>query len=162
MTEAANTADATVPVLKSGDRLQAVMRQVENAKMIEFERVVWDRGQNSHSDPQAAKRDGLSRQIASGQNQMAFLHELLERNFGDGWVYGGKISIRIIHPVYAGDRIAAHGVVTEVGEFDGKPRVTLQIWCENQDGQKTAAGTAWAGQPSPRRSWLKQDEEKAG
>ncbi len=161
MIQAANTVDASVLPLKSGDRLQAVARQVENAKMVEFERVVWDRGQNSHSDPEAAKRDGLSRQIASGQNQMAFLHEMLERNFGDGWVYGGKISVRIIHPVYAGDRITAHGAVTEVSEMDGKPRLTLQIWCENQDGQKTAAGTAWTGQPSPHRSWLKQDVEKA-
>ena len=160
MSQPANTMD-TAATLKPGDRLQPVTRQVENDKMIEFERVVWDRGSNSHSDPAAAKRDGLSRQIASGQNQMAFLHEMLERNFGDGWVYGGKISVRIIHPVYADDHITANGTVTEVGESDGKPRVTLEIWCENQDGQKTAAGTAWTAQPSPQRSWLEHNAGKA-
>ena len=40
---------------------------------------------------------------------MAFLHEMLELNFGDAWVYGGKISVRYIHPVYAGDRITPNG-----------------------------------------------------
>jgi acyl dehydratase len=141
--------------LTVGDRLQTVTHEVTEAKMIEFEKVVWDRGRNSHSDINAAKADGITRTIASGQNQMAFLHELMERNFGDAWVYGGKISARYIHPVYAGDRLTATGLVTEIGEVDGKPRVTLQLWCENQDGRKTSAGTASAGQPSAARSWIK-------
>ena len=140
--------------LNAGDRLQPVTHDVTNEKMIEFEKVVWDRGRNSHSDINVAKADGIQRTIASGQNQMAFLHEMMERNFGDAWVYGGKISARYIHPVYAGDKLTANGLVTEVGMVDGKPRVTLQIWCENQDGRKTSAGTASAGQPSATRSWI--------
>ena len=141
--------------LNVGDRLEPVTREVTNEKMIEFEKVVWDRGRNSHSDINVARADGISRTIASGQNQMAFLHEMMERNFGDAWVYGGKISARYIHPVYAGDRLTANGLVTEVADVDGKPRVTLQVWCENQDGRKTSAGTASAGQPSAERSWIK-------
>lgn len=152
---------SSAAALEVGQRLQTITREVTFDKMIEFEKVVWDRGQNSHSDKEAAKRDGLTRPIASGQNQMAFLHEMLERNFGDAWVYGGKISVRYIHPVYAGDRITPNATVTEVTEVDGKPRVTLMIWCENQDGQKTAAGTASAGQPSPARSWLNASAERA-
>lgn len=145
--------------LKVGDELMTFTREVTEAKMVEFERIVWDRGLNSHSDPEMAKRDGLAKPLASGQNQMAFLHELLERNFGDAWVYGGKISVRNIHPVYGGDRITPHGVVTEIAEVGGKVRVTVQIWCENQDGQKTSAGTAYAGQPSASRSWFEPSME---
>ena len=147
--------------LKVGDSLTTFSKDVAFDKMVEFERVVWDRGSNSHSDAEAAKRDGLSKPIASGQNQMAFLHELMERNFGDAWVYGGKISVRYIHPVYAGDRITPHGTVTEITEVDGKPRVTLMVWCENQDGHKTAAGTAYAAQPSSSRSWLDAEKKAA-
>ena len=141
--------------LNAGDRLQPVTHEVTDDKMVEFEKVVWDRGRNSHSDINVAKADGIQRTIASGQNQMAFLNEMMERNFGDAWVYGGKISARYIHPVYAGDQLTANGLVTEVGVVDGKPRVTLQIWCETQDGRKTSAGTASAGQPSDSRSWFK-------
>ncbi len=142
--------------LKVGDKLTGFTREIEEQKMILFERVVWDRGSNSHSDPEAAKRDGLSKMIASGQNQMAFYHEMLERNFSDAWVYGGKISARYIHPVYVGDRLTPYGVVIEIGEVDGKPRVTLQLWVEKQDGTKTSVGTAWAGQPSDKRSWIRE------
>ena len=46
-------------LLKAGDRLQAVTREVTNDKMIEFEKVVWDRGRNSHSDINVAKADGI-------------------------------------------------------------------------------------------------------
>ncbi len=140
--------------LKVGDKLDSFTREIEEQKMILFERVVWDRGSNSHSDPEAAKRDGMSKMIASGQNQMAFYHELLEKNFGDAWVYGGKISARYIHPVYVGDKLTPHGLVTEVGEENGKPRVTIQLWVEKQDGTKSSVGTAWAGQPSDKRSWI--------
>jgi acyl dehydratase len=141
--------------LKVGAKLTPVTRNITNEKMIEFEKCVWDRGRNSHSDINAAKADGISRTIASGQNQMAFLHELLERNFGDSWVYGGKISVRYIHPVYAGDKLTANGIVAELIDHGGKPGVALQVWCENQDGVKTSAGTARAAQPSERRTWLK-------
>src|SRR4051812_17238498 len=147
--------------LKAGDRLGPLTREVTEDKMIEFEKVVWDRGRNSHSDINVAKADGIQRTIASGQNQMAFLHEMMEKNFGDAWVYGGKISARYIHPVYAGDRLTANGLVTEIATVDGKPRVMLQIWCENQDGRKTAAGTASAGQPSDKRSWIDKEKQAA-
>jgi acyl dehydratase len=144
----------TVKTLKPGDRLDGVVRQVTMEKMVEFEKVVWDRGKNSHSDATAARRDGLKKPLASGQNQMAFLHEMLEKNFGDGWAYGGRISVRYIHPVHAGDRIAAQGEVVEIETVDGRERLRLDVWCENQEGEKTAAGKVWTDQPSPRRSWL--------
>ena len=151
----------TLEPLKVGQTLPTFTRQVVFEKMVEFERVVWDRGRNSHSDPEAAKRDGISRPIASGQNQMAFLHELMERNFGDAWVYGGKISVRYIHPVYAGDQITPHAVVRDIVDEAGRPRVMLDLWCENQDGRKTAAGTATAGQPTASRSWLNGESKAA-
>jgi acyl dehydratase len=140
--------------LQPGAEFCGPPRLVTFDRMVEFERVVWDRGQNSHSDEQAAKRDGLTRPIASGQNQMAFIHELLEATFGDGWVYGGSISVRYIHPVYAGDQIMARARVLSVSESDGTSRVQLEVWCHNQDDQKTAAGKASAGQPTGTLSWM--------
>ena len=140
--------------LAVGDTLASPARRVTFEKMVEFERVVWNRGSNSHSDEKAAEKDGLSRPIASGQNQMAFLHELMERHFGDAWVYGGEISVRYIHPVYAGDDITPKARVTGIEHGETGGRVALEVWCENQDGQKTAAGKAFAGMPSQTRSWL--------
>lgn len=148
--------ETAAPRLKVGDSIPTFAREVTVEKMVDFERVVWERGQNSHNDPAAAQRDGLKRTVASGQNQMAFLHELLERGFGDGWVYGGSISVRYVRPVCAGDRITPHAQVGAITREDGRDVVALAVWCENQDGHKTAVGTARASAPSVNRSWILQ------
>lgn len=141
--------------LKIGKRLPAFTRPIVMENMVEFETVVWNRGRNLHSNAEAARQDGLTRPLASGQNQLAFLHELLERTFGDAWVYGGKISVRYIYPVYPGDSLTIHGVVTSLDNDEGgKPKVGLEVWCENQNGQKTAVGKVTAAQPVSARSWL--------
>jgi acyl dehydratase len=152
---------ASARIFKAGDRLETFSRTITNAMMVEFEYVVWNRGRNSHSDPEMAKADGLKKQIASGQNQMAFLHELLERNFGDSWVYGGKISVRYIRPVYEHDVLTPNGVVTDVVEEDGKTRVLMDVWCETQNGEKTSAGAVSVAQPSARRTWIDAQQRVA-
>ncbi len=35
-----------------------------------------------------------------------------------------------------------HGVVAEVRVQEGGTRVVVDVWCENQQGAKTAVGTA--------------------
>lgn len=140
--------------LQVGMEFPSLTHKVTWEKMVEFERVVWDRGLNSHNDPEKAKAAGLSRPIASGQNQMAFIHAALERHFGDSWVYGGRISSRWISPVYEGDSITTHLQVKEISEENGQIRVVLDIWNENENGVKTAVATAWAAPPTDKRSWL--------
>lgn len=130
--------------MRIGQELCGEPRQVTEEKMIAFERVIWHRVANVHSDPVAARKSGMARPIASGQNQLAFLHELMERHFADGWVRGGKIAARWICPVYADDHITPKAVVSAIEDTDGRRRALLDIWCENNRGEKTAIGTASA------------------
>jgi acyl dehydratase len=44
--------------------------------------------------------------------------------------------------VLAGDRLTVHGVVKETRAEGAATRVVVDVWCENQDGEKTAVGTA--------------------
>ena len=130
--------------LATGSRLTGTPRQVTADKMIAFERVIWHRVANVHSDPAVANKVGMAKPIASGQNQLAFLHELMERNFADGWIKGGKISARWVCPVYADDLITPFGEIKAVDVENGRARAKLEVWCMNQRGEKTAAGTAEA------------------
>jgi acyl dehydratase len=52
------------------------------------------------------------------------------------------MSMTFIKPVLAGDRLTVHGVVTDKRPEHGRTRVVVEVWCENQDGDKTAVGTA--------------------
>jgi acyl dehydratase len=47
-----------------------------------------------------------------------------------------------VKPVYAGDRLTVHGVVKEMRPEGGRTRVVVEVWCQNQHGEKTAVGTA--------------------
>lgn len=136
--------ELTSEELSVGMKLSAITRRITFDHMAAFERVVWDRGINGHSDAEQARREGISRPIASGQNQMAFLHELLERNFGNGWANGGAISVRYIRPVYPNDEITPNATVKDLTHDGARVCVTMDVWCENQAGHLTAAGTARA------------------
>jgi acyl dehydratase len=52
------------------------------------------------------------------------------------------MSMAFIKPVYAGDRLTVHGVVKDKQPADGATRVVVEVWVENEHGEKTAVGHA--------------------
>lgn len=101
---------------------------------------------NIHTDADRARELGP---IASGQMSFAYLHELLCRAFGIDFRQGGRLSVTFLKPVYDGDTVTAHGRVQEKEWVNGRTRLGLQVWLENQDGIKTCAGEAEVVVPSP-------------
>jgi acyl dehydratase len=72
----------------------------------------------------------------------AYASEMMTRFLGPGFLKGGTLSMTFLKPVYAGDRLTVRGRVQESRPEGSTARVTVEIWIENQHGQKTAAGTA--------------------
>lgn len=127
-----------------GDVLTGSERHITWDRMVAFESVVWDRGPTAHNDRETAEKGGITRTFASGQNTLAFFHELFEREFKKGWVEGGTISVRWTKLVYEDDRITPFGEVERLEDVEGRRRAVLRIWARNQNGEQTAAGTASA------------------
>jgi acyl dehydratase len=81
----------------------------------------------------------------------AYVSEMMTRFLGTGFVKGGTMSMVFIKPVYAGDRLTVRGMVKEKSPEGGATRVVVEVWCENQHGEKTAVGTASGlERPEPR------------
>ena len=93
---------------------------------------------------------GLERPIASGQMSYSYIHELLCREFGIDFRQGGDLSVTFLKPVYAGDTVTANGIVEDRKNVDGRTTLSLNVWLENQDGNKTSTGKATVTIPSPR------------
>jgi acyl dehydratase len=127
-----------------GGLISGPARTLTMERMIAFESVIWDRGPTAHNDPATAAAGGMKRPFASGQNVLAFFHEMFEKTFGNGWVEGGSISVRWTRLVYAGDTITTFGKIESVEPHEGRRRAHLSIWAENQNGEQTAVGTAKA------------------
>jgi phosphate acetyltransferase len=95
-----------------------------------------------HSDEAFARKKGFAAPLAQAMMSTAYVSELMTRFVGAGFVKGGRLSMTFIKPVLAGDTLTVHGVVKERQPEGGRTRVTVEVWCENQHGEKTAVGTA--------------------
>lgn len=95
-----------------------------------------------HTDEAWAHQKGFRTTLAQGMMSTAYASELMTKLLGAGFLQGGTLSMAFIKPVYAGDRLTVHGVVKETRPEGGRTRVVVEVWCQNQHGDKTAVGTA--------------------
>ncbi len=111
---------------------------------------------NIHTDSDKARSMGLASPVASGQMSFAYIHELLARHFGADFRQGGELGVTFLKPVYAGDTVTAAGMVGQVhrgkadnGRGEERATFTVEVWVENQRGERVAAGEARVTVPSP-------------
>jgi 3-hydroxybutyryl-CoA dehydratase len=95
-----------------------------------------------HTDESWAHQKGFRTTLAQGMMSTAYASELMTKLLGAGFLKGGTLQMAFIKPVYAGDRLTVHGVVKETRPESGRTRVVVEVWCQNQHGEKTAVGTA--------------------
>lgn len=112
--------------------------------MAEYTRSVSEPGyeRNIHTDTAIARQYGLDQPIAEGRMWITLLSVMLGNAFGRAWMSSGSFNVTFTQMVKPGDEITARGVVTESQPVPDGRRVQLDVWCENQRGEKVAAGTA--------------------
>lgn len=122
-----------------GQVLPSLVKDIPQRKIDVYSGV---RPRSIHSDEAFARAKGFRAPLAQGMMSTAYVSEMMTALLGAGFVKGGAMSMAFIKPVYAGDRLTVHGVVKEVRPEGAATRVVVEVWCENQDGEKTAAGSA--------------------
>jgi acyl dehydratase len=132
-------------IAEVGAEIPPVTKHITQEKINLFEACgLRGEGEGSfHTDPEAALQAlGTTTPIASGRMQLSFAAEAL-RQFSSAEVFNhnGALDLRFIKPVVHGDTITVKGKVTEMQAEEKGTRVSLDIWCENQNGDKTAIGT---------------------
>ena len=101
---------------------------------------------NLHTDATAAERDtGMKQPFASGRISLGYASELMSRFVGlDLFSHAGTIDFKFIKPVMPGDTITVHGRVSEVEPVPQGTLVIVDIYCQNQKGEKTSVGSGSA------------------
>jgi 3-hydroxybutyryl-CoA dehydratase len=100
------------------------------------------RPKSIHTDVEWAKQKGFRAPLVQALMSTAYVSQMMMSWLGEGFVRGGKISASFIKPVIVGETLTARAVVTSLDDVGGRPRVTVECWCENQDGVKTLVGSA--------------------
>ena len=122
-----------------GDTLPPLTKDVTQRKIDVYSGV---KPYSIHTDEAWARTKGFRAPLAQAMMSTAYVSELMTRFVGAGFVKGGTLSMVFIKPVYVGDRLTVHGVVKERRPEGDAVRVVVEVWCQNQDGDKTAVGTA--------------------
>ena len=128
-----------------GQELPSLVKEISQRKIDAYSGV---RPRSIHTDEAWARRKGFRAPLAQGMMSTAYISEMMTKLLGAGFVKGGTISVAFIKPVYVGDRLTVRGVIQEKRSENGATRIVVDVWCENQHGEKTAVGIA-SGLVSP-------------
>jgi acyl dehydratase len=104
-----------------------------------------------HTDSEWAQKKGFRAPLAQAMMSTAYVSQMMVELLGAGFVRGGRISVAFTKPVLAGDTLTVRGKVKSREPENGRVRVTLGVWCENQDGIMTMVGTASGLEPDLER-----------
>lgn len=130
---------ALANTIEVGQRLPILTKEIGQRKIDAYSGV---QPRSIHSDAEWAKHKGFRAPLAQGMMSTAYVSEMMTLLLGEGFIEGGKMSVIFIKPVYAGDTLTLHGVVKEKNPEHSATRIVVEVWCENQEGEKTMVGTA--------------------
>jgi acyl dehydratase len=100
--------------------------------------------ENYHTNREMARALGFPDIVVQGMMTLCFLSGLLTREFGRGWLQGGKMAVSLVNVAWCDDVVTARAKVREEAEEGSKTRVQLDVWCEKTDSTKVVVGTASA------------------
>ncbi|MBM4332920.1 MAG: hypothetical protein FJ117_17190 [Deltaproteobacteria bacterium] len=97
---------------------------------------------NIHTDLEFARSFGLSSVAASATQYMGYVVELLIGLFGVEWLWHGRMDVKFIGLVDAGDMLISKAQVQYKESRDDSIQFTLAVCCEKQDRTKVLVGSA--------------------
>ena len=129
----------TAKPLEVGAELPTLEKRISQRRIDCYSPV---RPNSIHTDPEWARQKGFKAPLAQALMSTAYVSQMMVDFAGEGFVKGGKISASFIKPVMVGDTLTVHGRIKSREAEGDRTRVTVEVWCENQDGVKTMVGTA--------------------
>ena len=131
--------------LKAADSIQIGTELAPRVKPIAQRQIDCYSGvrpKSIHTDAEWAQKKGFAAPLAQGLMSTAYVSQMMVDFLGEGFVKGGRLNASFIKPVLAGDTLTMHGAVKSKDAEGAQTRVTVEFWCENQQGVKTMVGTA--------------------
>lgn len=130
----------------AGKLLEGRPRKLSLARMLAFsggpfDSLSWPEA-NLHTSAERAGEAGLDAIIASGTQSEGILLELMVSLFGSDWHRSGVVDAKITRSVFIDDTIQAKARVTARNPVHDGERITLEVWCENGNGEAVIVGEA--------------------
>ena len=95
-----------------------------------------------HLDAEFASHSTFGRIVVHGMLVLAFISEMLTKEFGRDWLDSGRLKVRFRAPVYPGDQVVTFGEVKAITNDEGGNRVNCTVGCRKVDGEDVITGEA--------------------
>lgn len=105
---------------------------------------LWGRFNPNHWDPVYAAQTGLAAPIQTGEMSSAYLAEMCVNHFGAAMFRNARIVCKYVASTLANEVIVCRGVVRDKTPKGNGFRFTVDIWCENEAGERKTVGWAEA------------------
>lgn len=126
-----------------GDEFPPIIKKMTQEKINAYVSTVEDFNP-IHVDVEYAKKTPFKGTIAPGYQYMAYISELMAREFGKGWYVGGILDVRLTKPVRPGDLLFTRAKVIEKKEDSARKSVVCEVRVINQNNEEVIVGTAEA------------------
>jgi hypothetical protein len=104
-------------------------------------------GRNYHTDRAQARALGFPNIVVQGMMSTCFAAQVMQDAFGEGWVVGGKMSLKLTNVLWVDESVTARGKVREEVAEGERVRAHCDVWVEKDDGTRIALGSASALRP---------------
>jgi acyl dehydratase len=102
----------------------------------------WPDWRNFHTDEEIARDFAFPNLLAQGALVACYISKMCTGFFGEHWFTHGELKVQFKKPVFTPQRITAKGKLAERNKEKSGTRITLEVWVENEAGEKVQTGTA--------------------
>ena len=101
-------------------------------------------GSNYHTDREQAKKLGFPTIVVQGMMSTCFVSQLMQDHFGEGWLRGGRMSVKLTNVLWVDETVTVHGRIRDEEAEGTRTRVHCEVWVDKTDGTRILAGDASA------------------
>lgn len=125
---------------RGGESIESPMRKVTDEMCMAFSGPAL----NYHNNRQKAVELGFPEIVVQGMLSVCLIAEMMTRRFGLGFLYGGRMDLRLVNVVWGNEVTGPKGSIVERRPEGKRTRAEVEVWCEKADGTKTIVGSASA------------------
>jgi len=129
--------------LKVGEEFTPLIKKMTQEKINKYVSAAEDYNP-IHVDPEFARSTPFKSTIAPGFQYIAYISELMAREFGRGWYEGGSLDVRLRKVVKPGDMLTTKARIIEKRDQFQKKIVICDVRIVNQKGEEVVTGTTTA------------------
>jgi len=124
----------------TGESIESPMRRITKEMCMAFSGPA----RNYHNDKQKAVELGFPEIVVQGMLSVCIVAEMMTQRFGLGFLYGGKMDLRLVNVVWGNDVTGPKGLIVDAHPEGKRTRAEVEVWCDKSDGTKTIVGSASA------------------